>query len=661
MKDKKQSLFKTSMAFLVVSQLAVSSFPSFGPLQPATVHAASFADVDRSSWAFKYISKAAALGLTEGDGIGNFNPDSPVSQQEAVIMIIRFLGVEDASPLPASLSLEVDDWAKNWVLIALEKGILVRSEESITGTDWGNQPASREWLTRLVVRAMGKASQAEALANTPAPFVDSGEISGWAAGYVNAAAQFNMISGFPDNTFKPKQPITRAQLAVVLSNAERQSDRQMNRVTRGTLVELTETSIAILNREGSKTEFKLDADAVVFAESGTILEAGQPVTVVHNGSTAFFVEAASEGALAGPKGDQGDKGDKGDKGEKGEQGEQGEKGDRGDSGSAGTTGPQGAQGIAGPQGVTGATGADGVTGPTGPAGLQGATGATGADGVTGPTGATGADGVTGPTGPTGLQGATGATGADGVTGPTGATGADGVTGPTGPAGLQGATGATGADGVTGPTGPTGADGVTGPTGATGATGADGATGPTGATGATGAAGAGTIIPFASGAPISVTTLVGGLSGTVAALGYGTSGIVPMPVGGEIDLTTPDGSQTNYAFVVPRTGKISSLSAFFSSTQAASYLGTTLTIHVQLYKAPVGSNTFTPVLTGNGINLSPLTGTLSIGSTTTGSSNLVTPVDVAQGERLLLVFSATAAGLSLINALPGYASAGVNID
>ena len=312
------------------------------------------------------------------------------------------------------------------------------------------------------------------------------------------------------------------------------------------------------------------------------------------------------------------------------------------------TGPTGATGATGPTGVTGATGPTGVTGVIGP------TGATGATGPTGPTGATGEDGATGATGPTGPTGATGEDGATGATGPTGATGATGPTGPTGSTGATGSTGPTGTNGANGDRGPTG------PTGITGATGATGATGSTGPTGSTGAAGASAIIPFASGLPVSLTTIAGGLVGTPAFIGFGSSAPGISIIGNTIDLTNPSGTLTNFAFTMPRDGVITSIDVFFSTTAALSLVGSTITIEAKLYESIAPNNTMT-VVPGTTVTLTPsLTGVISIGTISKGILTGLN-INVPAGTRLMLVLTARASGLSLVNTVAGYVSAGVAID
>ena len=297
------------------------------------------------------------------------------------------------------------------------------------------------------------------------------------------------------------------------------------------------------------------------------------------------------------------------------------------TGGAGPVGPEGPAGVAGPAGPAGPAGADGVAGP---AGADGVAGPAGADGVAGPAGPAGADGVAGPAGPAG---------ADGVAGPAGPAGADGVAGPAGPAG------------------PAGADGVAGPAGPAGPAGADGVAGETGPAGPAGADGAGAILAASGGEPVSVTTILGGLPGTpvLLPLSGSDSEAGPSVLTSTIDTT----SAGNVVQVFPRDGTITSISARFSTTQALALVGTTGTITAQLYTSSAGDNTLTAVAGATCTMAPPLTGVLGIGTltycTTTGLSIAVTNQTTG-----VLVISATAAGLSLVNTFTGYASASLTV-
>lgn len=205
-----------------------------------------------------------------------------------------------------------------------------------------------------------------------------------------------------------------------------------------------------------------------------------------------------------------------------------------------------------------------------------------------------------------VQGPTGPTGA---TGPRGATGSIGPTGATWATGQQGIRGATGATGPTGAVGPTGADGATGPTGPTGANGATGSAGPVGATGPTGPTGSSAIIPYASGNPVTLVTLLSGLAGTPALIGFGNSGVGLTALGATIDLTTATGL-TNFAFSAPRAGTITAIAAYFSVTTAVTILGSSAIVTAYIYLSDPPSNIFNQV---GSVSLPGLTGVISVGT------------------------------------------------
>lgn len=191
-------------------------------------------------------------------------------------------------------------------------------------------------------------------------------------------------------------------------------------------------------------------------------------------------------------------------------------------------------------------------------------------------------------------------------------------------------------------------------------GADGAAGATGATGATGVAGTGAIIPFASGLPVSLTTVAGGLAGFPAFVGFGNSVQFLTVLGSTIDITNASGTLSNFAFQMPRAGVITGFSAYFSTTAALSLIGSSVTVNAQIYQSPTPNNVFTPIA-GTLISLSPsLTGALSIGTQLNGALTGLN-IPITAQTRLMLVFSATASGLSLLNTVTGYASAGLSIN
>jgi len=149
-------------------------------------------------------------------------------------------------------------------------------------------------------------------------------------------------------------------------------------------------------------------------------------------------------------------------------------------------------------------------------------------------------------------------------------------------------------------------------------------------------------------------MAGGASDTVAIIGFGASTTTTLS-GGSID----ESSIPAYSFVVPRSGTITDMSAFFSTTTGQNFIGTTVFITAQLYQASGNTNTFTPV-TGGMVTLSPLSGVLPSGVTVFGTTSGLS-IPVTAGTRLMLVFSANATGITLVNTIPGHATGGVNIQ
>jgi BclB C-terminal domain-containing protein len=155
--------------------------------------------------------------------------------------------------------------------------------------------------------------------------------------------------------------------------------------------------------------------------------------------------------------------------------------------------------------------------------------------------------------------------------------------------------------------------------------------------------------------VTLTTVAEGV-GTDAAVGFGnsTSGITP--VAGVIDST----AISNFAYSMPRNGTLTDMAAFFSTTAAIDLTGTTVTITAQVWTSPAPNDAFTPVA-GAIVTLAPaLTGTVATGDVSSGLTTGLS-VPLTAGTRVLVIFSSTATGTTLVTTVVGFASAGLNIE
>jgi BclB C-terminal domain-containing protein len=290
----------------------------------------------------------------------------------------------------------------------------------------------------------------------------------------------------------------------------------------------------------------------------------------------------------------------------------------------------------------------GLTGATGAAGAKGATGSKGATGAAGAEGKVGAVGPEGKAGPEGKQGPSGTGG--GSPGPEGKEGPQGPAGPAGVAGPPGSIGPVGSQGNQGDPGPQGNEGPPGP---------QGNEGPPGPPGPVGPEGGGTIVYAASsGAPVVLTTMAGGLTGQVAVLPLDGDQAGTGSLQGSVLDQTGGSGEVIPAQTFPTDETIQSMTLFSSTTAALSLVGTTVTVTAQLYTSPTPDNTFTPVPGALVIASPPLTGVDAIGTISNGITTGLS-IPVTAGTRGVIVVSATAAGLTLVNAVPMYASASIS--
>jgi len=103
------------------AQAAVVLTKLFGLDQenPAT---ASFSDVPKTHWAYKFVEAAVKAGFINGLGNGKFAPSSDVTTQDLSVMVVLALGLEtDAN---ATVSGNVKDYAKKYVAAAIANGLL---------------------------------------------------------------------------------------------------------------------------------------------------------------------------------------------------------------------------------------------------------------------------------------------------------------------------------------------------------------------------------------------------------------------------------------------------------------------------------------------------------------------------------------------------------
>lgn len=266
-----------------------------------------FPDVSATHWALKHITKLALEGIIEGDDKGNYNPDSSVSQQDVIIMAIRMMGLEDEAKQNKTayvLPFDVSDYAKPYVAEALDKKLLsIQEETAPSGSSkaWGTRTATREWVAKIVIRALGKQEDAAQLATTATAFKDNKDISASALGFINAAVNLHIVDGFEDGTFKPTGAVTRAQMATFLSRADQYLENRTARVKIGYVTQFTDKTLSLVDLQGQTVDLALSDNIVFYTVKddaaripSTYIKPNMKVYVIQDQGTAYYVEDLNE-------------------------------------------------------------------------------------------------------------------------------------------------------------------------------------------------------------------------------------------------------------------------------------------------------------------------------------------------------------------------------
>ncbi|RAR45119.1 S-layer homology domain-containing protein [Paenibacillus sp. MDMC362] len=258
----------------------------------------AFSDVSAGYWGEKYIYQLAAQGIVTGNN-GKFRPNDPVTQQEAVTMAIRFLSMQDqlssgAATLPTNI--KVNDYFTKYVELAFQQNLLDKQKESGYTDEkviWGAQKASREWITEVLVRSIGRTAEADAAKNKATGFADNAKISPDRLGYVNVAVELGLAKGLNGNKFDPQGAVTRAQLATFLSRAQAYITTNYENQYKGSIASIENGKLE-LYADGKLNSFKLDSSTAYFTSDSEkrlqfseIRPYTQAVVIVNNGTAAY--------------------------------------------------------------------------------------------------------------------------------------------------------------------------------------------------------------------------------------------------------------------------------------------------------------------------------------------------------------------------------------
>ncbi|HHY95354.1 MAG TPA: protease complex subunit PrcB family protein [Firmicutes bacterium] len=210
----------------------------FGPGQ-----AVDFRDVT-GHWAANTIHRAAGRGFLAGYPDGTFRPNANMTRAEFIRAVTGTFHLVTPNPAvtsdpagtsdPAETSGAVDPkplrhdgfadmaghWATAYVDAALAAKVLQKSDYP-DGRFQPDHPATRLEMVVQLVRALGKGEEAAQAEYKEAGrgYRDADRIPDQLKGFVGVATGMGIIIGFPDGTFGPERPATRAEATAMIMRA----------------------------------------------------------------------------------------------------------------------------------------------------------------------------------------------------------------------------------------------------------------------------------------------------------------------------------------------------------------------------------------------------------------------------------------------------------
>ncbi|MEK4372458.1 fibronectin type III domain-containing protein [Paenibacillus sp. FSL R5-0473] len=171
-----------------------------------------FKDVSDSSFAKNEIETLAKDGVIKGISTNAFAPNKEITRMEFAALIVRVL---NASP-DESITMPFQDVKDNaWYSAELNAAIVNGIAKGFNRNEFRpNAVINREQAAKMLVNVLTK--EGITLSTTAQQFSDDSDIAVWALDDVKMATEQKFVQGYPDNTFRPKHGLTRAEAAVMI-------------------------------------------------------------------------------------------------------------------------------------------------------------------------------------------------------------------------------------------------------------------------------------------------------------------------------------------------------------------------------------------------------------------------------------------------------------
>jgi fibronectin type 3 domain-containing protein len=190
--------------------------PAPVPPTPAAIPAApSFKDMTAGYWADDEIVYLQAAGIVSGYPDGTYRPNDPITRAEFCAIIDKALNLTPYAQSSMFTDVNTGDWCYQAVETAVYAGI---AKGYGNGTFRPDSPVTRQELVAVIMQAWHYLGNRGAPGSSASlnSFRDADEISPWARPAAAGAVALGLVSGMEPGLFEPLETGSRAQVAVLI-------------------------------------------------------------------------------------------------------------------------------------------------------------------------------------------------------------------------------------------------------------------------------------------------------------------------------------------------------------------------------------------------------------------------------------------------------------
>jgi len=278
-KMKKKVAMILMVCFMVTMCFSVTAFAATW----------KYTDTTNNHWAYQQVGRMVARGVIGGYEDNTIRPDHDVTQFEAVLMAMRVMGLENEASNVADgeyLPFTIPKWdgAYESAVVAYRHGLIDTADFAY------DQPASREWVAKLLVKVLNKESAMESASGTYLPFSDVASIGSAYNNYIKYAYSIDLLGGYPDGTYKPQRNVSRAELAAFLTRAENKMTIKADNLIIGKITGINGVGITVSDRTVYAT-----TNAMLFDKDGneittSSLKVDDTVYLVYDNNLVTYLE-----------------------------------------------------------------------------------------------------------------------------------------------------------------------------------------------------------------------------------------------------------------------------------------------------------------------------------------------------------------------------------